>query len=166
MISLTVKTDNLKFKTYNTPRVRYFDERFIKIIGGEGNDTVIQYTPEKTKQTMTVAESAAQVMALINGPRDTRFVSIQTLSANGTTQGSGTLVTSFLARVTTASAGNTAVTLPKATVLDVTYTVINASGIDILVFPAVGDGINQQAVNTSITVTSGSQATFIITSIS
>lgn len=166
MIQLTVLSKDNQSALYAAPRLRVFNPRRISIVGGHGNNTVIQVRDDRGAHVYVVGEEPAQVMSLINGATDVKFGTTQQLSANGTTQASGTLITSFMARVTTASVGNDSVTLKKATILDITYTVVNATAVPIKVWPAVGDAINQQAVNTSLTIQPGDNAIFIVVKIS
>lgn len=84
------------------------------------------------------------------------------ISANGTTQGSGTLIIGSICEVTTTSAGvNDAVTLPliaKAKALPIIVTNSTANSLNI--FPGSGESINSGAANASISVFAGSTATF------
>lgn len=164
MIQLTVLSKDNKNSLFTVPRVRTFNPARVKIVGGQGNDTVIQYTGEKVRHTYIVAELPSQVSALVNGIADVKFgTTTQIVAANGTTQAAGTVITKFMARVTSATAGaNDSVTLQKATVLNVSYTVVNATNVPVKVWPASGDKINQQAVDTSLTIQPGENASFTV----
>lgn len=94
------------------------------------------------------------------------------ISANGVIQATATLLGENLNVVSTAGGGNTAVQLPSLTAQCncipcgpiAPVIVVNTSGTPILVFPALGEFIDGQGVNTSVTVAPGESLTFAFTS--
>lgn len=167
MIRLNVLADMQLNKPYVFPRVKVFDERLITIVGGLGNNAIIQDLSKRGKNTYLVGENCAEIEYLTRMQSNKKVDLVQTgVSANGTTQSAATLITKFIAEVTTASDSNNAVKLLKAVEIDVTYLIVNKSSVDIKVFPASGDKINQQAVDTSLTVQAGDMESFIVKSTS
>lgn len=150
-------------RQFQVPRVRIFDERLIRIVGGNGNNAIIQDLSSRGKKTFLVGENVAQV-AFLTG--DIKSSSIQTVSANGTTQGAGTLITQFIAQVTSGSDSNNSVRLQKVVELDVTYLVVNKTTVTIKCFPGSGDSINDLSADTAISILPGDMASFIVKSIS
>ena len=84
------------------------------------------------------------------------------LSANGTTQGAGTAITSTISRFTDVTAGvKDASTLPLIkNIKSFPYVVRNDSAATLNVFPASGESINSLAANASIGVTTSSALLF------
>jgi len=86
------------------------------------------------------------------------------VSAAGTVQGDATLLTKTYNIVTTATT-NQGVILPDPTG-GLKYTIANASGNNIKIYPAVGDSINSGTANDPITVPTGATKDLIGTSVS
>ena len=81
------------------------------------------------------------------------------VSAAGTNQSGATELSDVYSIVTSVSTGQ-GVKLPAASA-QLTYTVVNATATNLLVYPNVSDKINGGTVDTAVTVAAGSSATFI-----
>jgi hypothetical protein len=82
-----------------------------------------------------------------------------TVSAAGTNQTGATELSDIYNIITTVGSG-AGVKLPTAEA-SLTYTVVNATATNLLVYPNVSDKINGGTVNVAVTVAAGSSATFI-----
>lgn len=82
-----------------------------------------------------------------------------TVSAAGTNQSGATELSDVYNIVTSVSAGQ-GVKLPTAQA-QLTYTVVNTSATNLLVYPNVSDKINGGTANAAITVPGGSAVTFV-----
>ena len=82
-----------------------------------------------------------------------------TVSAAGTNQSGATELSDVYNIVTAVSAGQ-GVKLPTAEA-QLTYTVVNTTATNLLVYPNVSDKINGGTANAAVTVAAGSSATFI-----
>lgn len=81
------------------------------------------------------------------------------VSAAGTNQSGATELSDVYSIVTAVSSGQ-GVKLPTASA-QLTYTVVNTTATNLLVYPNVSDKINGGTVDTAVTVAAGSSATFI-----
>lgn len=153
-------------RPYVVPRVRIFDERVVSIVGGVGNNAIIQDLSKRGKNTFVVGENCSQVEYLTRTFNNTKGLLVQTdVEANGTIQDDATLITHFIAEVTTADNSNNAVKLQQVEEIDITYIIVNKSAVNIQVFPGSGNRINQQAVDIPLIVRAGDLKSFIVKSI-
>ena len=82
-----------------------------------------------------------------------------TVSAAGTNQSGATELSAVYNIVTTVGSG-AGVKFPTAEA-QLTYTVVNTTATNLLVYPNVSDKINGGTVNVAVTVAAGSSATFV-----
>ena len=83
----------------------------------------------------------------------------QTFTAAGTTQATGTAITTVKTFVTTATEGQGA-TLPASMQPGDECTVANATAVDVYVYPPVGGKLNNGTVNVPLMIAPQSGATF------
>lgn len=162
MITLTVLANMPLERLRTQPRQIVVASDDVMILSQQGNNAIVSIKNRLRKHYL-VAESAEQIVYLKN---NTGYPSVakESLSAAGTTQGGATQINKYIAEVTSASAGSEGVKLPKATDarIEEVYLIVNKSGYPIKVYPASGDFINEQEVDTSLTLTLGEMATFYI----
>lgn len=169
LIAITAKKVNGNELT--KPRVVYVNEDLIKVstkTGTQGGSKVVEESPLGTKDTYEVYESAIQI-EIARNPASTdlylKKLVYSALAGTGTTQGAGTVLNplGYLHEALTIGAGATeAFVLPAATVGKVVVVLSNdAAGDAAKVFPASGEFINDQAVNTVYSMAAGTRAHFV-----
>jgi hypothetical protein len=167
LIALTARVMN--GQTYTKPRVVYVNEELIIVEPGGSASSRTKVTEKLTngdKNIFEVYEKAMEVESARNPVSTDLYLKAYVASAlagAGTTQGAGTALAKYLNEALTIGAGATeAFTLPAATVGKVVVVLSNdAAGDAAKVFPAVGEFINAQAVNTVYSVPAGSRAHFV-----
>lgn len=82
-----------------------------------------------------------------------------TVSAAGSNQSGATALTAIYNIITSVTAGQ-GVALPTASA-QLTYTVVNTTATNLLVYPSLADKINGGTVNAAVTLAAGAAVTFI-----
>lgn len=169
IIALTAKNRN--GVNFTKPRVVYLNEDLIMVTpGGESTDPtkVVEENQYGTKNTFLLYEKAMQIEVARNPATTDLYLKkliASALAGAGTTQGAGTVLSAlvYLNEALTIGAGATeAFVLPAATVGKVVVVLSNdAAGDAAKVFPASGEFINAQAVNTVLSIASGSRKHFV-----
>lgn len=171
LVALTAKKVN--GNTLTRPRVVYVNEELIKIAtkaNTQGGSKVVETGPDGSRDTYEVYESAIQI-EIARNPASTdlylKKLVASALAGAGTTQGAGTVLSPlvYLNEALTIGAGATeAFVLPAATVGKVVVVLSNdATGDAAKIFPASGEFINDQAVNTVFSMPAGTRAHFVCT---
>lgn len=144
-----------------TPQQIIIDNDKLRVVGGQGDNAIVMDTTRLRKRYL-VAESPEQIAYLQNS--DYPYNPKQELAAAGTTQGAATQITNLIAVVTSASAGSEGVKLSKAIDgrIEFVYLVVNNTGYPIQVWPASGDFINTQEVDTALEILPGGMETFYV----
>lgn len=155
---------------FTKARVQVVNEDNIAVSTPRKNRTTgMAQVVEKVQDRTTVYrtyEKAIQIEAQRN-PSSTDLVVKQQIAVGlvgaGTTQGAGTAITKYFNETLTIGAGATeAFVLPAATVGKVLYVINNdAAGDAAKIFPAVGEFINAQAVNTVLSLAAGDRVCFV-----
>ncbi|MGC3945341.1 MAG: hypothetical protein QM762_12645 [Chryseolinea sp.] len=166
VIALTAKV--IDGQTLSTPRVVYLQEDAIQIsmpTKASRLTKVVETLGNRTK-TYFVYEKSMQIEAQRNPASTDVLVKQQialAITAAGTAQGNGVALTKYFNEITTIGAAATeAVVLPAATVGKVVVVLNNdASGDAAKVFPAVGEFINAQLVNTVLSIAAGDRVHFV-----
>lgn len=165
LIALTAKRINEQ--TLVTPRVVYVNDESIAVDHATkaGRLTKVTELRGNRKTIYLVYESGMKIEAARNPLSTDVLVKQQialALAGAGTTQGTGTVLTKYFNEATTIGAGATeAFVLPAATVGKVVVFVNNDVVTDAAkVFPAVGEFIDAQAVNTVLSIAGGDRVHF------
>lgn len=152
-----------------------------QLAGGGGaavNAASIEILTEQTSYSGSTADASLVVKVAQDGVLTERFridsagnvtfaasittVSVSlTVAANGTTQGSATLLTSNINVVTSATGAiNDAIRLPSSAAGG-RFTVINTTAVNLSLFPAVGAQIDVQGVNIAFPLEAGVKLDFL-----
>lgn len=163
LISVTAKSKN--GQVFPRPKVVYLNEDRIRVstavvAGHTRRGTKIIEQNGNTFDTYVVFETAFQIEVQRN-PSTTDLLTKQQVAAGlpgaGTTQGAGTLISKYFSEALTIGAAATeAFRLPPMVPGDV-YVLVNndVSGDQAKLFPAVGEFIEAQAVNTVYSLLTG-----------
>lgn len=170
LLALTAYSQN--GQKFAKPRVVYVNEEFIKVtpagVTGKLTRVLEENTNTGNKDTYKVYERALHI-EIARNPTATdlylkKFVQAA-IAGVGTTQGAGAVISplTYLAEALTIGAGATeAFVLPAAVVGRVVVVLSNdAAGDAAKIFPASGEYINDQAVNTVYSMAAGTRAHFV-----
>lgn len=170
LVVLTAKKIN--GQVLATPRVVYVQEEGMIVTPADfRTDRGAKVTERigNQKNVYEVYEKAIHIEAARNPATTDLYVKTHiaaALAGAGTTQGAGTAITKYLSEALTIGAGATeAFTLDAATVGKVRVILANDAANDAAkIFPASGEFINAQAVNTVLSVASPGRVHFVCVS--
>ena len=151
-----VANDFARFTDANTVAGRSYSE--VKTDLSLGNVT---NTSDANKPVSTAQQNALNLKANLASPTFTGSLTLSssTIAGAGTTQGGGTAITTTHSIVTSGAADSGA-RLPAA-VAGLMITVVNATAVNIKLYPATSDTINSGTLNVAISIPAGSSSQLV-----